>query len=65
MFYLDTGDDLREAESIIQHVFQRTRRVLGPAHPDTLRVEGMLSYMREEKPQSEEQLEGKIRSNSP
>ena len=40
MFDHNTGDDLLEAETIMQDVVQRRRRVFGPAHPDTLRAEG-------------------------
>ena len=32
---LNTGDDLLEAQTIMQDVVQRRRRVFGPAHPDT------------------------------
>ena len=46
-FYLNTGDDLLEAETIMQDVVQRRRRVFGPAHPDTLRVEDWLPGVRE------------------
>ena len=46
-FDLNTGDDLLEAETIMQDVVQRRRRVFGPAHPDTLRAEGSLSHARE------------------
>ena len=42
-FDLNTGDDLLEAETIIQDVVQRRRRVYGPAHPDTLNAEAYLS----------------------
>ena len=38
-FDLDTGDDLFEADRIMQDVVQRRRRVFGPAHPETLRAE--------------------------
>ena len=44
--FLNTGDDLLEAETILQDVVQRRRRVFGPAHPDTLRVEEALSDVR-------------------
>ena len=46
MFYLNTGDDLLEAETILQDVIQRNRRVFGPAHPDTLRTGRSLSDVR-------------------
>ena len=42
-----TRDDLLEAETIMQDVVRRRRRVFGPAHPDTLRAEEDLSDMRE------------------
>ena len=45
---LNTGDDLLEAETIMQDVVQRRRRVFGPAHPDTRFAEGALSLMRED-----------------
>ena len=41
----NTGDDLLEAETIMRDVVQRRRRVFGPAHPDTLRAEGLLSKL--------------------
>ena len=41
-----TGDDLLEAETILQDVVQRRRRVFGPAYPETLRVERTLSAVR-------------------
>ena len=43
---LNTGDDLLEAETIMQDVVQRRRRVFGPAHPDTRHAETALSGMR-------------------
>ena len=45
-FYLDTGADLLEAETILQDVVQRRRRVFGPAHPDTRLTETALSQVR-------------------
>ena len=42
----NAGDDLLEAETILQDVVKRRRRVFGPAHPDTLRVETALSQTR-------------------
>ena len=45
-FNLDTGDDLLEAETIMQDVVRRRRRVFGPAHPATLLDERTLSSMR-------------------
>ena len=45
-FNVNTGDDLLEAESIMQDVVQRRRRVFGPAHPDTLEAERALSLAR-------------------
>ena len=42
-----TRDDLREAETIMQDVFQRRRRVFGPAHPLTVWCEGELARVRE------------------
>ena len=45
-FDLNTGDDLLEAETILQDVVQRQRRVFGPAHPETLRTERNLSKVR-------------------
>mmetsp|Transcript_4645 Transcript_4645/g.14060 ORF Transcript_4645/g.14060 Transcript_4645/m.14060 type:complete len:164 (-) Transcript_4645:38-529(-) len=42
-----TRDDLLEAESIMQDVVQRRRRVFGPAHPHTKLSESLLSYVRE------------------
>ena len=41
-----TGDDLLEAETIMQDVTQRRRRVSGPAHPHTLHAEILLSAVR-------------------
>ena len=46
-FNVNTGDDLLEAESILQDVVQRRRRVFGPAHPETGDAEDMLSHVRE------------------
>ena len=46
-FGLDAGDDVLEAETIMQDVAQRRRRVFGPAHPDTLKAENVLSGVRE------------------
>ena len=43
---MNTGDDLLEAETIMQDVIKRRRRVFGPAHPDTLNAEGALSAVR-------------------
>ena len=45
-FDLNTGDDLIEAETVMQDVVQRRRRVFGPAHPDTLHAEKALSLAR-------------------
>ena len=45
-FNVNTGDDLLEAESIMQDVVQRRRRVFGPAHPETGDAEDMLSRTR-------------------
>ena len=45
-FDLHTGDDLLEAETILQDVVQRRRRVFGAAHPDTLLSEAALSTVR-------------------
>ena len=42
----NTGDDLLEAETIMQDVVQRRRRVFGPAHPDTVCAEATLSEVR-------------------
>ena len=39
----NAGDDLLEAETILQDVVKRRRRVFGPAHPDTLKAERVLS----------------------
>ena len=44
--YLNLGDDVLEAETIMQDVVQRRRRVFGPAHPDTLWAEENLSVVR-------------------
>jgi len=38
-----TRDDLREAETIMQDVLQRRRRVFGPAHPLTAWCEAELA----------------------
>ena len=46
-FHLNTGDDLLEAETIMQDVVQRRRRVFGPAHPETRAAERELSSTRE------------------
>ena len=43
VFDLNTGDDLLEAESIMQDVVRRRRRVFGPAHPETRAAETLLS----------------------
>ena len=43
---IDTGDDLLEAETIMQDVVQRRRRVFGPAHPGTRDSEDALSDVR-------------------
>ena len=45
-FDLNTGDDLLEAETIMEDVVQRRRRVFGRAHPDTRLSESHLSHMR-------------------
>ena len=42
----NTGDDLLEAESIMQGVVQRRRRVFGPTHPHTRHCEGALTSVR-------------------
>ena len=42
----NTGDDLLAAESIMQDVVQRRRRVFGPAHPETVLAERSLSDVR-------------------
>ena len=42
MFDLNTGDDLLEAETIMQDVARRRRRVFGPVHPQTLHAEAHL-----------------------
>ena len=42
-----TRDDLREAETIMQDVLQRRRRVFGLAHPSTAWCEAELSRVRE------------------
>ena len=41
----NTGDDLLEAETIMQDVVQRKRRVFGPAHPETLIAEKVMSFV--------------------
>ena len=46
VFDLNTGDDLLEAEAIMEDVLKRRRRVLGPAHPDTLNAERGLACVR-------------------
>ena len=46
VFDLDTGDDLLEAEPIMQDVVKMRRRVLGPAHPQTRANEAQLSWVR-------------------
>ena len=46
VFDLNTGGDLLEAETIMQGVVQRRRRVFGPAHPETRRAEEVLSAVR-------------------
>ena len=45
-FDRDTGDDVLEAETIIQDVVQRRRRVFGSAHPLTRNAEHSLSRVR-------------------
>ena len=47
MILSNTGDDILEAETIIQDVIQRRRRVFGPAHPQTHDAEQALSLVRE------------------
>ena len=47
-FDLNTGDVLLEAETIIQDVVRRRRRVFGPTHPDTRHAEDSLSGIRAE-----------------
>ena len=42
-FDLNAGDDLLEAETIVQDVVQRRRRVFGHAHPLTRSAERTLS----------------------
>ena len=42
----NAGDDLLEAETIMQDVAPRRRRAFGPAHPDTVRAETTLASMR-------------------
>ena len=42
----NTGNDLREAETIMQDVAQRRRRVFGSTRPDALRAESTLSEVR-------------------
>ena len=39
IFDLNAGKDLLEAETILQDVIQRRRRVFGPAHPETRTAE--------------------------
>ena len=46
VWYLNTGDDLLEAETIMQDVVQRRRRVFGPTHPDAVQAERTLSVVR-------------------
>ena len=46
VFHLNTGDDLLEAETIMEDVVQRRRRVFGPAHPATRAAEDTLSDVR-------------------
>ena len=55
MEVVETGNDVLEAETIMQDVAQRRRRVSGPAHPDTLSAEKMLSIVRERLGQMREQ----------
>ena len=43
---LNTGNDLLKAETIMQDVVQRKRRVLGPTHPNTARAEHVSSLLR-------------------
>mmetsp|Transcript_17855 Transcript_17855/g.54384 ORF Transcript_17855/g.54384 Transcript_17855/m.54384 type:complete len:91 (+) Transcript_17855:301-573(+) len=45
-FDLNAGNDLLEAEAIMEDVLKRRRRVLGPAHPDTRHSERYLSRLR-------------------
>ena len=47
-FDLNTGDDLLEAETVMQDVVQRRRRVFGPAHPNTRKADYVLSELRSE-----------------
>ena len=46
LFDRNAGDDLLEAETIMQDVVQRRRRVFGPAHPETHLSETVLSQVR-------------------
>ena len=43
---LNTGDNLLEAETILQDTVQGRRRVFGPAHPHTRSAETALSEVR-------------------
>ena len=47
VFHPNTGDDLFEAETIMQDVVQRRRRVFGPTHPETVFAETRCSEVRE------------------
>mmetsp|Transcript_17168 Transcript_17168/g.52155 ORF Transcript_17168/g.52155 Transcript_17168/m.52155 type:complete len:133 (+) Transcript_17168:359-757(+) len=41
-----TREDLLEADIMVQDVLKRRRRILGPAHEDTLKAESVLSGLR-------------------
>ena len=41
--FINTGDDLLDAETIMQDVVERRRRVFGTAHPETRSAETALS----------------------
>ena len=46
VFHLNTGDDLLEAETIMNDVIKRRRRIFGSAHPATLQDQKLLSIIR-------------------
>ena len=46
IFDRNTGDDMIEAETILQDLVKRRRRLLGPAHPETRKSETGLSKLR-------------------
>ena len=45
---INAGDSMLEAETMVQDVVQRRRRVFGPSHPSTENAEDAMSYLRKQ-----------------